>query len=991
MARSRRTRIALFLPDHPDLERARGEVLAGLSGARVVRLADLPQGPERAAALEAELAAGAATGYVVVDPPRDRAGLEQLDAAARRALGRRGLPHGVFFAPPPAPRRGEDPWAAHREAFRELHEHYRRDRRSVTFEKPRARELQRAVKAAARRHSLLRWALLAPMAAVLVGLLLVVFVFRDPLLRRGAVAAGQMAFGARVDIDLLTTDLEPELDLRDVAVADRDDPLRDLFRFDRLHSDINIGALFGGRVHLHEARLEGLRFDQPRETSGALPGLEVRGGGRPEGGDPAPDLDGGSASRLEELLAALRAKLEPPALEELETVREARALEQEAAARLERLRALAGAEGLSGRLDAARARIAELSSIAVPASVQSARQRLEGLGGLASGAELTEARQAIEQASDVRFSALVRRLDEARARRQALETSLAGARATIEEAAGLRKLSLGTAARLPGLIRDVGEALETLEGFSSELESIASDVTAIQRDLTALRTEGSEALERARSALQRAAGGASSELAAAWQGLQQDLEQARADAAGARQRLAEAVAEAAALVEEVRTGWEALQAEASGSREFLEQALGRLEAAAARDRAALEQRYSFADWKVEELLAPLVGEEALGWLERAWGLHARLAPFLGGDGDGPGPEAPPTVVELPDGGRRYVFPADPERIEQPGLWIELAVFEGQLDLRDGPLNLEGRLTDLTTAPALVGRPMRAEFTATQGERRLEGTLTRGLDGVLALELAGSGQELTRIGSGSPYAPRLERPAALGWRLEASLSSGDLRGTLEVRLEGLELQLDGAGVDPRLAAPFRALWADLESLTATVRFAADRGGLGELTVESDLGPRIQTAFEEALAAQLAETLERARSELEGRLAGPRGEALAAVGAFTGGSEGLLGDLGPRIEELSGLLDLRAGESRSALDLSLSLPEPGDAPPGAPDPAELAALEQDVLEQEQRLERIGGGTGSSAGEVVDELAATEAAKDAARERLEQELQRLKDLRP
>lgn len=113
-------------------------------------------------------------------------------------------------------------------------------------------------------------------ALKLVGGLLVlalgIHFFFDPVLKWGLVKAGRTAAGAKVEIGSLKSRwLSGTLEIRGLAVADRNAPMTNLLEASRLGFALDMSAALRGKGVAREAAIEGLRFGTPRATSGALP------------------------------------------------------------------------------------------------------------------------------------------------------------------------------------------------------------------------------------------------------------------------------------------------------------------------------------------------------------------------------------------------------------------------------------------------------------------------------------------------------------------------------------------------------------------------------------------------------------------------------------------------------------------------------------------------------------------------------------------------
>lgn len=109
----------------------------------------------------------------------------------------------------------------------------------------------------------------AAVAFVVVWIL--VALFFDPLLRWSLVRAGQAAAGAKVDIGgLHTSFFKGRLTLRDVAVANKHEPMKNLFQFEEAELSFSPGAALRAKVVIPTAELKGLQLGTARKTSGAL-------------------------------------------------------------------------------------------------------------------------------------------------------------------------------------------------------------------------------------------------------------------------------------------------------------------------------------------------------------------------------------------------------------------------------------------------------------------------------------------------------------------------------------------------------------------------------------------------------------------------------------------------------------------------------------------------------------------------------------------------
>ncbi|MHC4878502.1 MAG: TIGR03545 family protein [Planctomycetota bacterium] len=98
----------------------------------------------------------------------------------------------------------------------------------------------------------------------------------DPLLRMGAITAGQQAAQAKVDIEGLDTELfPPRVNLTSVAVANSKEPGTNLVEFAELTGDVDGMALLRGSYVIDKATVTGLTWGTERDDSGLLDDTEV--------------------------------------------------------------------------------------------------------------------------------------------------------------------------------------------------------------------------------------------------------------------------------------------------------------------------------------------------------------------------------------------------------------------------------------------------------------------------------------------------------------------------------------------------------------------------------------------------------------------------------------------------------------------------------------------------------------------------------------------
>lgn len=109
-------------------------------------------------------------------------------------------------------------------------------------------------------------------AAVAAVLFLFFWLALDPLLKWGLVKAGQAAAGAKVDIGSLSTSVTAgKLEIRGIAVANKNEPMKNLFELSEAVFQFSPGQALRGKVVIPQSGLKGFQLGTARKTSGALP------------------------------------------------------------------------------------------------------------------------------------------------------------------------------------------------------------------------------------------------------------------------------------------------------------------------------------------------------------------------------------------------------------------------------------------------------------------------------------------------------------------------------------------------------------------------------------------------------------------------------------------------------------------------------------------------------------------------------------------------
>ena len=113
---------------------------------------------------------------------------------------------------------------------------------------------------------------LAAVAAVVVGVVLAVLMFKDPLAKRALTAGLQKITGAKVDIASVHVGiLDSSVTVRGLAAADKNSPMKNIFEAQKIQLDFNLTQLLRKRFVCQNLEVSGMAFGTDRKTSGELP------------------------------------------------------------------------------------------------------------------------------------------------------------------------------------------------------------------------------------------------------------------------------------------------------------------------------------------------------------------------------------------------------------------------------------------------------------------------------------------------------------------------------------------------------------------------------------------------------------------------------------------------------------------------------------------------------------------------------------------------
>ena len=140
-------------------------------------------------------------------------------------------------------------------------------------------------------------------------------IFKNSLAERGMESALQSLFQARADVEGTRVSLfRGQLAFDSLTVADREEPMRNLFELKETELRVNVWELLKKRLVVERAVATGIAMDTPRQVSGALEGAGAVDAEAPQSAEVPSGLEtlAGEADP-EAIFAAQRARLTSPA------------------------------------------------------------------------------------------------------------------------------------------------------------------------------------------------------------------------------------------------------------------------------------------------------------------------------------------------------------------------------------------------------------------------------------------------------------------------------------------------------------------------------------------------------------------------------------------------------------------------------------------------------------------------------------------------------
>jgi uncharacterized protein (TIGR03545 family) len=119
---------------------------------------------------------------------------------------------------------------------------------------------------------MIRWKAFIPITVIVALIVIFTIVFLDGILKSMIVKTGQAIFRAKVEVQSVTFKFKDfSLDIKGLAVADKDDPWTNLFEVGKARGMLTPSQLLYKKVIIDEMSVEGLTWGGKRTTSGKLP------------------------------------------------------------------------------------------------------------------------------------------------------------------------------------------------------------------------------------------------------------------------------------------------------------------------------------------------------------------------------------------------------------------------------------------------------------------------------------------------------------------------------------------------------------------------------------------------------------------------------------------------------------------------------------------------------------------------------------------------
>ena len=350
----------------------------------------------------------------------------------------------------------------------------------------------------------------------------------------------------------------------------------------------------------------------------------------------------------------------------------------------------------------------------------------------------------------------------------------------------------------------------------------------------------------------------------------------------------------------LKTGLDELKSSLASEMDKAKLELRAVEAAKAADLEGLRGKLDLPRFDAKTISSYLLGAKAASGVEKALRLLALAREHMPTKGAAPPPSA--RGVDIP-------FPKERSR---PSFHLRTIKLSGAANLGD-PLEFTGEARDLTTEPALLGRPAVLELRGASGGRSIELKAELDHTGETASErifLKGRGFPVAELQAGAPSSFAVAvSPGVASFSGELTLEGRKLQGKLSLEETGIRVEPQAGSVSKAVEEALRSSLSRIDKLSAVVELS---GGLDspDLSLSSNIGDAVSQALKQALGR-----------ELQARTKGLEEQVDKLVGEETRGLTRSMDEGGKDILARLGLGDSKLRELQDSIGQKLRLPGSG----------------------------------------------------------------------
>ena len=119
---------------------------------------------------------------------------------------------------------------------------------------------------------IIRWSFLLTTIIIIALIAIFNILFFDKILKKIIISTGQVAVGAKVEIDYLKTSFKNcSITINGFRAADKNNYFKNLVDIEKARFDVRFAPLLRKKVVIDEMSIDGLRWQTDRKTSGELP------------------------------------------------------------------------------------------------------------------------------------------------------------------------------------------------------------------------------------------------------------------------------------------------------------------------------------------------------------------------------------------------------------------------------------------------------------------------------------------------------------------------------------------------------------------------------------------------------------------------------------------------------------------------------------------------------------------------------------------------